>query len=163
MVADHGGQRDIDVAGDPGTVRCVELSITEVAEEGTIDLLPQPRHFALSVSFPFSSCFSSSTTAATFSFASIPGNVFIADDSGDRDGGGVMEDLLDHIWWWIHLRRYNGWNHIAVTILVCASAVAFESAVAVAVAAAVLCDEGRDDEDEDDTVEREYCSLYVVF
>ena len=47
-----------------------------------------------------------------------------------------------------------------MTILVCASAVAFESAVAVA--AAVLCDEGRDDEDEDDTVEREYYG-YVVF
>jgi hypothetical protein len=49
-----------------------------------------------------------------------------------------MEDLLDHIWWWIRLRRYNGWNHISVTILARASAVGFESAVAVA----VLCGEG---------------------
>ncbi len=91
----------VDVAGDPETVEEVELSMTEAAEEGTVDesvaaaAATSGTPFSLSVSFPFSSCFSSSTTATTFSFTSIPamssspttGNV--TDGSGGGDGGGV--------------------------------------------------------------------------
>ena len=88
----------VEVAGDPGTVEDVELSITEVAEEGTVDesvataAATCGMPFSLSLSFPFSSCFSSS---ARFPFASMPaisssstiGNV--TDGSGGGDGGGV--------------------------------------------------------------------------
>ena len=80
----------VEVAGDPGTVEDVELSITEVAEEGTVD--ESVATAAATCGMPFSSCFSSS---ARFPFASMPaisssstiGNV--TDGSGGGDGGGV--------------------------------------------------------------------------
>ena len=63
----------VDVAGNPGTVKDVDLSIMKVAEEGTVD-----ESAAKTCGMPFSLSVSLSPTT---------GNV--TDDSGGGDGGGV--------------------------------------------------------------------------
>ena len=67
-------------------MKCVELSITEVAEEGTIDLLPQPRHFAF-VLFLFNNC-------CYFLLCFDSCHVFIADD---RQRDIRLVDLFEEI------------------------------------------------------------------
>jgi hypothetical protein len=63
----------VDVAGNPGTVKDVDLSIMEVAEEGTVG-----ESATATCGMPFSLSVSLSLTTAN-----------VTDGSGGGDGGGV--------------------------------------------------------------------------